>query len=181
MNFGSQIVTIAAVVIGALTSYIVTALSDRARYRRELTRQWMDRKLENYIRYASDVKNLAIVVRQITALHGLHESAPGIDENKALALLDEAEVRRSTSYEAVRILGDAGTIRTTQELNEAAHVLEKIARGRIDADSVVWEQSWQSYMEATNAFHQSLRRELGVPGQFLPRTAKLYSPFGNVQ
>jgi len=73
----------------------------------------MDRKLENYTHYVSDVKNLAIVARQITALHGLHESAPGIDENKALGLLDEAEVRRSTSYEAARLLGDARTIRTT--------------------------------------------------------------------
>ena len=172
MNFGSPIVTIAAVVAGALTSYIVTALSDSARYRRELARHWIDLKLENYTHYGNDVKNLAIVTRQITALHGLHEAAPGIDEDKALALLDEAEVRRSTSYEAARILGDARTIRTTQELNDAAHVLEKIARQRMDADSVVWENSWRSYMAATNAFHESLRRELGVPGQFLPRTPK---------
>src|SRR6266700_4857035 len=41
MNFGSQTVTIAAVVIGALTTYLVTALGDRARERREMARQWV--------------------------------------------------------------------------------------------------------------------------------------------
>ncbi len=172
MSFTSQILTIAAVVVGALTTYVVTAMNDRARYQREIARQWSDRKLENYIRYASDIKSLVILTRQITALHGLHDAAPGIDESLAMSLLDEAEVRRSTSYEAVRLLGDAKTIHTTRMLNDAAHRLEWIARGQLRTDAGGWERSWQLYTEAADAFHQSVRRELGVPGQFLPRSGE---------
>ena len=170
MSLVSQIVAIAAVIVGALTTYIITALNDRARYHREIARQWSDRKLENYIRYASDIKSLIILTRQITALHGLHEAAPGIDEGRAITLLDEAEVQRSTSYEAVRLLGDAKTIHATRALNDAVHRLEWIARGQLQADSEGWEKSWKLYTEAANAFHQSVRQELGVPGQFLPRS-----------
>lgn len=170
MNFAGQIVTVAAVVTGALTTYLVTALGDRARYHREIARQWTDRKLESYTCYASDIKNLVTITRQITALHGLHEAAPGIDEEKAIALLDEAEVRRSASYETVRLIGDAETIRATRALNDAAHRLEWIARGKLEADPDGWERSWQLYLEAVDAFHRNVRQELDVPGQFLPRS-----------
>lgn len=155
--------------VGALTSYAVTALSDRARYKREVARGWVDRKLESYTRYANDVKNLVIVTRQITALRGLHDAAPGMDEAKAMALLDEAEVRRSTSYEAVKLLGDANTIHATRTLNDAAHRLEWIARGQLEADSDGWERSWLLYMDAADAFRQSVREELDVPGRLLSR------------
>ncbi len=176
MNFANQIVTIAAVVIGALTTYAVTGLSDRARYRRELARQWADRKLENYMRYASDVKSLVIITRQIAALHGLHEAAPGINEQDAMALLDEAEVRRSTSYEAVRLLGDAMTVRVIRVLNDSVHELEGIARGWLEADSGRWAQSWEAYMKAADAFFRSVRQELAVPGQFQPRSGVSWTP-----
>ncbi|MEV4163767.1 hypothetical protein [Nonomuraea dietziae] len=169
MDLASQIATMAAVVIGALTTYVVTTLSDRSRYRREVARHWADRKLELYTRYAGDTKQLAILARQITALHGLHDAAPGVEEGKALALLDEAETNRSVTYEAVRLLGDAQTIRTTRELNDALHRLEWVAREKLDANPDVWEQCWQMYVAASNAFHESVRRELSVPGRFLPR------------
>ncbi|TMR11313.1 hypothetical protein ETD86_36130 [Nonomuraea turkmeniaca] len=169
MDFASQIVTIAAVVVGALTTYVVTALNDRSRHKREVARQWVDRKLQLYTGYAGDIKQLVILARQITALHGLHDAAPGVDEGKALALLDEAETRRSLTYEAVRMLGDTQTIRATGELNDAVHRLEWLARGKLDADPDTWETCWQLYTEAANTFHESVRRELGVPGAFLPR------------
>lgn len=171
MNYISQIVTVAAVVIGALTTYLVTARIDRDRYQREVSAQWIERKLDNYSRYASDVKNLTIVVRQITALHGLHKAAPGINEDEAMALLDDAEVRRATSYEAVKLLGDANTLLATRELNDTVHKLEWIARGKLEANSREFEESYQRYKKAAEAFYQSVRQELGVPGNLLPRGA----------
>jgi hypothetical protein len=167
MNLGTQIITIAAVIAGALTSYLVTTLGDRSRYRREVAREWVDRKLESYTRYATDIKSLVIVTRQITALHGLHDAAPGIAEEKAMTLLDEAEVRRSTSYEAVKLLGDAETLRATRALNDAAHTLEWIARGQLSSDSGGWDRSWHFYLDASDRFRQCVRRELNVPGDFL--------------
>src|SRR6266568_1962581 len=108
MNFANQIVTLAAVVTGALTTYLVTALGDRARDRRETVRQWVDRKLANYTSYTNDVKNLVTVARQLAAVNGL---------------LDEAEVRRSASYESVKLLADASTLHATRALNDAVHLL----------------------------------------------------------
>jgi len=170
MNLANQIVTIAAVVAGAVTTYLVTALGDRARERREVARQWVDRKLQAYTQYANDVKSLAIVTRQITAQKGLHDAAPGLTGRDGIAELDEAEVRRSASYEAVKLLGDASTLRATRELNDAAHRLEWIARsnevGVTPADS---ERCWQLFADASDVFRRSVRAELGVPGAFLPR------------
>ncbi len=172
MNFGNQIVTIAAVVIGALTTYLVTALGDRARERREMGRQWVDRKLANYASYTNDVKNLVTVARQLAALNSLHDAAPGIAEDRAQSMLDEAEVRRSASYENVKLLADASTLRATRALNDAVHRLEWIAAGRFEqAGADDWSQSWQLYQEAADEFRGSVRRELGVPGELLPHGA----------
>jgi hypothetical protein len=169
MNLVNQVITIAAVVIGAATTYLVTALGDRARDRRAEARQWGDRKLQSYTSYANDVKNLAIVCRQLTARHGMHAAAPGIEPERAASLLDEAKVRRSASYESVKLLGDAATTRATRTLNDAVHLLEWLARGRFaDASPADWDRSWLAYLDAADEFRRSVRRELDVPGEFLP-------------
>jgi hypothetical protein len=170
MNLANQIVTIAAVVAGAGATYLVTALGDRARERREVTRQWVDRKLQAYTQYANDVKSLAIVARQITAEKGLHDAAPGLTGRDGIVDLDEAEVRRSASYEAVKLLGDASTLRATRELNDAAHRLEWIAKDKqVGATPADWERCWHLFADAADEFRRSVRAELGIPGAFLPR------------
>jgi hypothetical protein len=66
-----------------------------------------------------------MVARQIAADTGLHDAAPAVTEGQDLpAALAEAEMQRSASYEAVKLLGDASTLRATRELNEAVHRLE---------------------------------------------------------
>jgi YD repeat-containing protein len=170
MNFVNQVVTIVAVVVGAGMTYLVTALGDRAKDRREVARQWVDRKLEAYTRYANDIKGLAMVARQRAAEKMLHHAAPEPARGEDLtAALAEAELRRSASYEAVKLLGDASTLRATRELNEAVHRLEWIANGRLKASRAQWERSWHLYAEATDDFRRSVRGELGIPGSFLPR------------
>ncbi|MDR2984504.1 MAG: hypothetical protein LBV34_06655 [Nocardiopsaceae bacterium] len=172
MDLVNQVVTIAAVVVGAGTTYLVTALGDRAKDRREVARQWVDRKLESYTQYANDTKGLAMAARLLAADRNLHSAAPergdGDDKDLKTALAD-AELRRSASYEAVKLLGDASTLRATRELNETVHRLEWIANGRLEASPTHWERSWQLYAEATDDFRRSVRAELGIPGSFLPR------------
>ena len=170
MNSVSQIVTIVAVVVGAGMSYLVTALGDRTRDRREVARNWVDRKLDAYTRYADDAKSLAMVARQMAAGLGLHDAAPaaaGIPDLRAA--LSEAELRRSASYEAVKLLGDAGTLRATRELNETVHRLEWIASDKLPATPAQWQLSWQLYAEAAEEFRRNARAELGIPGSLLPR------------
>ena len=170
MNFVNQVVMIVAVVVGASTTYLVTALGDRAKDRREVARQWVDRKLESYTQYANDTKSLAIVARQLAASQKLHDAAPGTAQGQDLpAALAEAEMRRSASYEAVKLLGDASTLRATRELNEAVHRLEWIAGTKLRSSPAQWERSWELYAEATDDFRRSVRAELGIPGSFLPR------------
>lgn len=169
MNLLSQIITIAAVIAGAGTTYLVTALGDRAKEQREVARQWVDRKLQAYTQYANDVKSLAIVTRQITAERGLHDAAPGLTGRDGIADLNDAEVRRSASYEAVKLLGDASTLRVTRELNDATHRLEWIARSKqVSATPADWERCWELFADAADEFRRSVRAELGIPGAFLP-------------
>jgi hypothetical protein len=169
MNFVSQIVTIVAVVVGAGMSYLVTALGDRSRDRREVARSWVDRKLVAYTRYSDDAKSLAMVARQIAADLGLHDAAPeAAGERDMLAALSEAELRRSASYEAVKLLGDTGTLRATRELNETVHRLEWIASKKLHPTTAQWDRSWQLYAEAAEEFRRNVRAELGIPGSLLP-------------
>src|SRR5690242_19361231 len=170
MKYVNQVVTIVAVAVGAATTYLVTALGDRARDRRDVARHWLGRKLEAYTQYAIDAADLAMIARQIGADLGLHDAAPDAAADQDLrAALGEAELRRSASYEAVKMLGDASTLRATRELNEGAHRLEWIAQRKLRPSPAQWERSWQLYAQAAEEFRRCVRAELGIPGSLLPR------------
>jgi hypothetical protein len=166
----AQIFALVGVVLGAATSYAVTALGERSRYRRSLDAEWRERRFQTYKGYLAEVKRARMLAQRIAAGVGLDDQAEPIDRESGLLLLAEADEARGTSFEAVGLLAGSGTILAGRALNRAVWRLGWFARGRFDdLDRRGWRQSLESYHAAIDFFHDCVRQELDIRGPYLHR------------
>lgn len=169
MTVTAQLLTLVAVVVGAITSFVTTSLNERRRFRREQATHWANQKLDAYLDYLNAVKQMNRLSRRIAAVRGIGNRAPALESPDALSLLAEAEGRRANASEKVALLGDAATVAAVRELNREVWRLEWIARGLLHPDQAAWEASNQSLIRKLNILHERIRTELGIPGAFLER------------
>ncbi|MGW3365837.1 hypothetical protein ACWDOR_23175 [Streptosporangium canum] len=169
MAVAAQFVTLLAVVVGAITSFVVTLLNERLRFRREQVRNWTDKRLEVYAEYLNAVKQMNQLSRRISAARGIGAYAQKLEGEEGLALLAEAEGRRANAAEMVALVGGGNTIAAVRDLNQEIRRLEWIARGLLQPDAEAWEACNQAYVKALNSVHKQIREELRIPGAFLPR------------
>ncbi|NRQ37109.1 hypothetical protein HII36_35525 [Nonomuraea sp. NN258] len=167
----NAVVTLLAVVVGALATFVGTAFADRLRFRRDQARHWSDKKLAAYAEYLNAAKAMNRISRRILAGRGIGERAVALKGDDALELLAEAEARRADASEMVALIGDADVVAAVRRLNREIWRLQWIARGLLDADEEAWEICNQAYVRALNTVHESVRSELHVPGKHLPREA----------
>lgn len=166
----AQVFTLLGVMVGAISSYVVSTLGEQARYRREVTSQWTQRRLESYVQYLNDVKYMSIVARRVAAGVGLDDHAPPLSQQEGLPLLAEAETRRSSTGEMVALMSDRETVVSMRKLNQTLWRLEWFARGLLkDEDRQSWKQSVREYDAALENFGGCVRRNLGISGEYLTR------------
>lgn len=169
MAVNDQFFTLAGVAVGVVSSYLVSTLTERTRHRWEVASDWRGKKLEAYARYVSDVKHVATLAQRIAAGVGLDDRPQALTRKDGLPLLASAETTRSVSTEMVALLGSEETISALSDLNRAVWRLEWFARGLRDENREGWEEDMRAYKQAINVFHECARRDLDVPGAYLPR------------
>jgi|SRR5580704_2048248 hypothetical protein len=167
----TQLITLLAVLVGAASSYLASSAMERTRYRRDLSERWTERKLDAYITYLSDVKEMRVIARRILHDTGLDPNLPiPLTREEGLPLLAEAEAHRSVSAERVLLVGNEEVISALRALNQAVWKIEWFARGLIDnADADAWRQASSEYASAINSFQECARRDVHVPGSYVPR------------
>ena len=107
----NQVPVLLGVIIGALGSYLATAATERARWKRALDSRWDDRRVEAYASYAQSVKQMIKVAGRIAAGRGLGgDDAPLAPTQENLELLAGAEAERSRQWEIVLLLGHPQTV-----------------------------------------------------------------------
>lgn len=125
----SQLLVLAGVVIGALASYLTTAATERARWRRALDSRWDDRRVEAYASYAQAVKEIISVSSRIVAGLGIAVNPqPLTPTEENLELLASAGAKRALAWEAVLLLGHPETVMAARSWHEAVWRLEGFAR-----------------------------------------------------
>ncbi len=166
----AQLFTLMGVAVGAIASFAASTLSERMRYRREVSKQWTDRRLESYARYIEDIKYMWVLSRRIAASVGLEDQAPALPRQDGLPLLAEAETRRSYSAEIVTLMSNMETVEALRQVNERIWRLERFARGLLgDEDREDWMRSSREFHAALDNFHECIRRDLGIPGELARR------------
>ena len=165
----NQAPVLLGVVIGALGSYLTTAATERARWKRALDSRWDDRRVEAYASYAQSVKRMIKVAGRIAAGRGLGgDDEPLAPTQENLELLADAEADRGKQWETVLLLGHPETVAAGRSWHERAWRLEAYARALLTASNSDWQAAISAADGARHAFYESARIDLGVSGGALP-------------
>ncbi|WP_369240165.1 hypothetical protein AB5J56_38995 [Streptomyces sp. R21] len=147
----AQIVTLAGVLVGALTSYLSVALAERAKHRRTMATRWDERKLDTYIAYAACVKEVADASKFARLAE---EDSDAYKE--FLASMEEGERRRSALFEALVLLADPPAIVAAHGVNMALWEMEEKARMHEPPPVLGYLH------ERLNTYHERAREDLGI-------------------
>lgn len=173
MTILGSVLALLGVVVGAALSYVFTFLAERRREHWALGREWTERKLLAYGSYVSDVKRMRDLAQRMAAAIGLDDQAPPLQRDIGLEPLAEANMARSSSFESVNLIGGEDVVKAGWELNRAVWRLEWFARGFLDdTDQDGWFDAFRNYYAAINRFHECARLDLGVGGEFMPRSGE---------
>jgi hypothetical protein len=156
------VITILAVLVGATATFLATHGIERARWRRERSARWDERRLEAYTEYANAVKIAIIRARSILGAMGLSETLTPLSPQEGLALLAIDENSRTVKLEAVMILGTAETIRAAREWHALAWRFQDWATGRKPTTQQEVEQSYAESQTAREAYYAAVRAELEI-------------------
>lgn len=162
-NFLNQLPAILGVMVGALGTLLVTALTDRARWRRDQAVRWDTRQLDAYVAHAATVKEIHTLALRVSAPYRYNSKSPPIDREQALELFAEANARRTKAWEAVLLLGDEAAVAAARTWQDAVASEEYLC-----IDASIDEMKWRSAIEtvdwARDQFYSSARESLGVHG-----------------
>ncbi|MGW6708258.1 hypothetical protein ACWGDE_25655 [Streptomyces sp. NPDC054956] len=166
----SQILTLAGVAVGAATSYLVTSLNERTKWRREQLVRWDAQRLTAYAEYAHTVKDLAYQYRRIAVARGLTAGPHPLEPTpEILDRLGDAEVHRTALSETLLLLGDRHTIAAVKRMNQYLWELEGLARATPDRGdgNELWDRTYENYRTARREYIDHARKSLGVTGPLL--------------
>ncbi|GGQ12429.1 hypothetical protein [Streptomyces roseolilacinus] len=150
----SQIFTLIGVLIGALTSYFATVTAERARFRREMTTRWDERKLDTYIEYVTCIKEI-----QRAAMAAGRARDQGRDASEALKEMEESENRRSVLFETFVLLSNENAATAAHAVNQRTWELLERARA---ASSGTAELRSIPLVETLNMLHEAARSDLAI-------------------
>jgi hypothetical protein len=163
-----QILTLAAVLFGASTSFAATSLTERSRWKRSQSARWDDRRLVAYSEYANAVKVLVRVCYRIAIAKGFITPGQPIEIESGLNALTDAENERAVKWETVLLLGEPGTISAARTWHESVWKLELII-GEEGADGAKFIETYKETVHLRNLFYASARSDLGVRSGDLPQ------------
>jgi hypothetical protein len=163
LGTGEQLVTIAAVLLGALTTHVTNHLMERSRNRHLLLTRWDDKKVDAYGEYVDAAKmRIAASVPLYETREGLRESHRS--EEDLRDDLAEASRRWGSAFERVMLLGGDEAIESGHELNVVLAEIDWQATGRIEGTLEEWRERHRAAFRAINAFHEDARADLGIRG-----------------
>ncbi|WP_266549642.1 hypothetical protein [Streptomyces sp. NBC_01142] len=163
MGTSEQLITIAAVLLGALTTHLTTYVMERSRHRRELLTRWDDKKLDAYEGYVDRVRaGIFLAVQLYEHKEGLRESER--TEPEMLAEIAEAGRLRGRAFERVMLLGGDDVVEAAHNLNAKALEVDWQATGKVTGTLEGWRDRNRTVFRSINSFHEAARVDLGVAG-----------------
>ncbi|WP_372408710.1 hypothetical protein [Streptomyces luteireticuli] len=163
MDAVEQFVTIAAVVLGALTTHFTNHRVEKQRHRQAMLTRWDGKKLDAYETYVDRMRSCVFLAVE------LYESREGLRETEKteLELLEgmaEAGRLRGRAFERVMLLGGDEVVEAAHELNARALEVDWQATGKTTGTLDDWRARNRAAFRAVNDFHEAARQDLGVSG-----------------
>jgi hypothetical protein len=164
LSTSEQLLTIAAVLLGALSTYITNYWTERQRIRRELLTRWDDKKLSAYENYVDRVRAAVFLAVE------LYEHREGIrpsddPEPQLRAQLADAIRLQGRAFERIMLLAGDEVIEVAHDLNAASREVDWQATGKQPGTLDHWRERNRAVFRCINAFHEAAREDLGVSGR----------------
>ncbi|MFD4634746.1 hypothetical protein ACFVYR_28955 [Streptomyces sp. NPDC058284] len=166
MGTGEQLVTVGAVLLGALTTHATNYLMERSRNRHLLSTRWDDKKVDAYGNYVDAAKaRIALSVR----LYEFRENLRASERTEQELREDLSEAGRvwGSAFERVMLLGGDDAIEAGHDLNALLSEIDWQATGRIGGSLAEWRERNRAAFRAINDFHEAARRDLGIQGSVM--------------
>ncbi|MEO3774559.1 hypothetical protein [Micromonospora sp. B9E7] len=164
MNVTQQLVTVGAVLAGAILSFVGTGLNDRARFRRDHTAKLFEQRSAAYAGYGRAIKACYQLSNRIAAGRGLHAQTPSLSPEDGLPQLEAAAAQRERDWEHVLLLGDPATVEAARTWHRSVWRMEWYAHGWIEgADADGWEEAVANASRARTEFYAAARQSLDIP------------------
>ncbi|MFF7192615.1 hypothetical protein ACFZAM_02705 [Streptomyces sp. NPDC008079] len=163
MGTSEQLLTIAAVLLGAMTTYVTNYWTERQRIRREQLTRWDSKKLDAYENYVDAVRaSVFLAVELYEHREGIRRSDD--PESQMLADVAAASRSRGRAFERIMLLGGDDVVEAAHDLNAAALAVDWQATGKTPDTLEAWRDRNRATFRAINAFHETARVDLGVSG-----------------
>jgi hypothetical protein len=174
-SVSQQLPALIGVVVGAAASYLVGTATERARWRREQSLRWDERRAQAYAEYGYAIKRLYVQSLRIANSRMRSDPGESIDYDEALAELGKLADERTTKCETVLLLGNPETIAAARAWHRHVWQMEFFARGeRADADQY---DTLREDVDADRArFYQAARQDLGITSGDVPRGGPWQAP-----
>lgn len=164
MDVTQQLLTVGAVLAGAVLSFIGSGLNDRARFRRDKAAKLIEQRSAAYAEYGRAIKACYSLSSRIAAGRGLHAHTPSLSPEEGLPQLEAAAAQRERDWEHVLLLGDPATVEAAREWHRSVWRMEWYAHGWIDeADAAGWDEAVSTASRARIEFYAAARRSLDIP------------------
>jgi adenylate kinase family enzyme len=158
-------------VIGALASFLAGAASERARWRREQSSRWDDKRAQAYADYGYAVKNVYVQCMRVAAMRSRRADGDLADYDDALAAVRVLTDERTAKWESVLLLGNPRTVAAARTWHRRVWQVERFARGeRTDIEN--WDALMADIMADRARFYAEARRDLGITSGELPSSGR---------
>ncbi|WP_435204997.1 hypothetical protein [Micromonospora sp. bgisy143] len=161
-----QLPALLGVLVGTGGTILATLIADRSRWQRQQAARWDERRLQAYVEFANAVKEVHTYALRIANLNALRH---GVDREHALARMEEADIRRTKTWESVLLLGDATSITAAREWRAAVTDIARYARGVTSAGFELAAGLGHAN-ETRDRFYQAARASLGIRGSAVPQS-----------
>ncbi len=165
MDTITQVVTIAAVLLGSLTTYITNQLMERSNRRQTFRVRWDEKKLDSYVDYVGRAR---ASIHAAVMLYEVRENMRVLPRSEHDLSMDLNGVRgeQALAFERVMLLANDAVIEAAHAVQRAVAAIEWQARGVVDGTLNEWRALHVAVFQAINSFHQHARADLGVRGAF---------------
>jgi hypothetical protein len=160
--FLQQLAPLLGVALGALGSYAAVTMSDRARWRRESTARWRERRLAVYSDYARAVKATITVSYRLAAHFGNDAHPYPLAPEDATAALAEASDARDPAWEALLMLGAPPVVDAGRAWFVTVAAMERFLRAGT-RDPERWAVLLDEQRTARTGFYDTVRSDLAMP------------------
>ena len=166
-----QLPALIGVAIGALASFLAGAASERARWRREQSARWDDRRAQAYADYGYAVKNVYVQCMRVAALRSGRADGDRTNYTEALGALRVLTDERTAKWESVLLLGNPQTVAAARTWHRRVWQVERFARGE-RTDTEQWDALMADIMADRARFYAEARRDLGITSGELPSSGR---------